>query len=98
MLRPKKRGSLERDLRPHRKGVELRSRIANICRAYLLDDVAMQIVEHQADIAVDVPVQRERVDCLPSARDTDRRGKPVIEVDRAVAPGDLPRAPATATQ
>ena len=57
---------LERHLRPHREGVERGPRVAGVGRADLLDDVAMQIVEHEASVAVDAPIQRCGLDGLSS--------------------------------
>jgi len=34
---------------------------------------AVQVVEHEADITVDVPVERERAGTLPSTGDAGRR-------------------------
>ena len=59
--------SLERHLSPHRERIELRTGIAGVGGADLLGDVAVQIVEHEADVAIDVPVQRRRVDGLSSS-------------------------------
>src|SRR6266481_5368821 len=47
---------LERHLGPHRKCIELRARIAEIGRAHLLGNVAVQVVEQESDVAVGVPV------------------------------------------
>src|SRR5258707_651139 len=61
--------SLERHLSPHRERIELRTGIAGVGGADLLGDVAVQIVEHEAHVAVDVPVKRRRIDCLSSTGD-----------------------------
>src|SRR5213594_119575 len=60
---------LERHLGPHCECIELRTRIAEIGRAHLPGNVAAKIVEHEADVAVDVPVQRQRIDGLSPAGD-----------------------------
>jgi hypothetical protein len=53
----------------------------------------MQVIEHEADVAVDVPIQCGGVDGLPPARDAGRGAKLIVEVDRAHASGDLPCRP-----
>src|SRR5580698_3329045 len=57
----------ELHLRAHRKRVELRTGIAGVGGADLLGDGAVQEVEHQTDVAVEVPVQRRRIDRLTAA-------------------------------
>src|ERR1700741_1466268 len=59
--------TLERNLSPHRKRIEICAGIPGVDGAYLLGDGAMQIVEHEAGVAADVPVQRRRIDRLPAA-------------------------------
>ncbi|KIU01634.1 hypothetical protein QU38_00625 [Staphylococcus aureus] len=56
----------------------------------------MQIVQHEADVVVDVPVQRGGVDGLPPTGDADRLADLVVEVHRADAAGDFPGADAAA--
>ena len=65
---------------------------------HLPSNVAMQIVEHEADVAVDVPVQRDGVDELPAARDAIGKTELIVEVHHADAAGDFPRAPAAAVK
>src|SRR5258708_7938246 len=89
---------LERPLRAHRERIELRAGIAEIGRADLLGDVAVQIVEHESHVAIDVPVQRQRVDVLPSAGDAVGDAELAVEIHSAVAAGDLPGAPAAAIE
>ncbi len=89
---PRIRWTLERHLGAHRQRVELRTGVGEVGGAQLLGDVAVQIVEHQADVAADVPVQRQRIDRLPAAGDAGRRADPVVEIDRAVPARDLPGA------
>ena len=55
---------LERNLGSHRERVEVGAGIAEVGRAYLLGDVTMQIIEHETDVTIDVPVQSYRVDEL----------------------------------
>jgi hypothetical protein len=43
--------TLERNLSPHRKRIEICASIPGGDGAYLLGDGAMQIVEHEADVA-----------------------------------------------
>ena len=67
--------------------------------ADLLGDVAMQIVEHEADVAVDVPVQRQP--CRRSAvRRRCRWRSPSWSLRSIVlnAAGDFPGAPAAAVE
>src|SRR5258708_991243 len=88
--------SLERHLSPHRERIELRTGIACVGGADLPGNVAVQIVEHEADVAVDVPVQRRRIDGLSSTGDAVGGGELIVEIDRADTPRNFPRAP-TAT-
>jgi len=59
---------LEGNLRTHRECVEPGARISAVGRTDLLGDVAMQVIKHDPDVAVDVPVQTRSVDCLPPTR------------------------------
>src|SRR5260370_3073109 len=90
--------SLERHLGPHRERIELRTGIAGVGGADLLGDVAVQIVEHEAHVAVDVPVQRRRVDGLSSTGDAVGGGELIVEIDRSDTTGNFPRAPAATGQ
>src|SRR5215470_8208695 len=54
----------------------------------------MQVVEHEPDVTVDVPVEAGREDLLLAADDAVREADPVVEIDHAVAGRDLPGAPA----
>jgi hypothetical protein len=69
--------TLERNLSPHRKRIEICASIPGGDGAYLLGDGAMQIVEHEADVAADVPVQRRRIDRLPAAALASLPAQPV---------------------
>src|SRR5258705_9704313 len=89
--------SLERNLSSHRERIELRTGIAGVGGADLLGDVAVQIVEH-ADVAIDVPVQRRRVDGLSSSGDAVGGGELIVEIDCADTTGNFPRAPAATGQ
>src|SRR3984893_18589871 len=89
---------LERDLGAHRNRIELRAGIAEIGRAYLLGNVAMEIVEHEPDVVIDVPVQRQRIDCLSPASGAVCKGQPMVEIHGAEAAGNLPCAPAATAQ
>src|SRR4051812_6980715 len=75
--------SLERHLSPHRERIELRTGIACVGGADLPGNVAVQIVEHEADVAVDVPVQRRRIDGLSSTGDAVGGGELIVEIDHA---------------
>src|SRR6266850_6042539 len=90
--------SLERHLSPHRERIELRTGIAGVGGADLLGDVAVQIVEHEADVAVDVPVKRCRIDGLSSTGDAVGGGELIVEIDSADTTGNFPRAPAATGQ
>ena len=83
----------KRDLGPHRKRVELRAGIAGVDRTYLPGDVTVQVVEHEADVGIDVPVQARRIDRLPPPGDTVCGGELIVEINRADTAGDLPRTP-----
>jgi hypothetical protein len=82
----------------HRNRVELRADIGRIGRTELLCDVAIEVVQHEADIAVGVPVQRRGVDRLSSAGDAVCAGKLIVQIDGREADGDLPSAPAAARE
>jgi len=90
--------TLECHLGSHRKRIELRARIAEVGGADLLADVAVEIVEHEADVAIDIPVQRQRIDCLSPASDAVHQPEPIVEIDGAEPAGNLPCAPATTGQ
>src|SRR6478752_2992841 len=98
MAAPGLQGRLERHLGPHRKCIELRARIAEVGRADLLCDVAVQVVEQESDVSIDIPVQACGVDRLTATGDTGRGGKLIVEVYRADTAGNLPSAPAAARQ
>ena len=59
----------EGNLRTHRECVELGAGIPGVGRADLLGNVAVQVIKHETNVAVDVPVQTRGVDCLPPTRD-----------------------------
>ncbi len=90
--------SPERRLIPHRERVELRTGIAGVSAADLLGDVAVQIVEHQAAVAIDIPVQRRRIIGLSSADEAVGGGELIIAIDSADTTGNFPRAPAATGQ
>src|SRR6266478_3204804 len=90
--------SLECHLSPHRKRIELRTGIASVGGADLLGDVAVQIVDHEADVAIDVPVQRRRINGLSSTGDAVGQGELSGEIDSADTTGNFPCAPAAADQ
>ena len=46
----------------------------------------MQIVEHEADVATDIPVQPRRIDGLTSAGDAGCGRELIVEVDRRDRP------------
>src|SRR5258706_12708016 len=91
-------GRLERHLGSHCKRVEFRSGIANVGRGDLLCDVAVQVVEQESDVSIDIPVQARGVDRLAATGDTGRCAKAIVEVDGAVSAGNLPCAPAATGQ
>jgi hypothetical protein len=74
---------LERHLSPHRKCIELRARVAEVGGAHLLGNVAVKVVEHEADIAIDVSVQRQRIDRLPPAGDAGHGAEPIAGAKEA---------------
>ena len=86
--------TLECDLGPHCERIELRARVAEVGGANLLGNVAVKEVEHQPNVAIGVPVQRQRLDPLPSARDAVCRSELIVEIDGAESAGNLPCAPA----
>src|SRR5262245_8444597 len=88
----------EPDLRTHREGVEFRAGVGEIRRTHRLVDPAMQIIEHEPDIAIDVPVQTGRDDGLFPACHAVRESQSIVEVDHAVAGCNFPRAPTAARQ
>jgi hypothetical protein len=59
---------LEGNLRTHRECVDLGAGIPGVGRADLFGDVAVQVVEHETYVAIDVPVQTRAVDRLPPTR------------------------------
>src|SRR6202040_2594925 len=74
-------------------------------RAFGLADVAVQVVEHEADVVVDVPIRADSDHLLLAAGDRvarcrgDVAGRVVaIEVDDAVARPQFEPAPATLGQ
>src|ERR1700761_3197697 len=82
-------GASEGDLGPHRERVERRTGIAGVERADLLADVAMQVVEHEAYVAVRVPVQASGINRLTAAGDAIGGRQLVVEVDDAVTTGEF---------
>src|SRR3954462_9985026 len=58
----------------------------------------MQVVEHEADVAVDIPVEREGVDGLAPPGDAIGSRELIVEVNLAHASGDFPGTPAAAVQ
>src|SRR3954467_11594789 len=68
-LPPVRQDRLESDLGTHRQRVESRADIAGVSSADLFDDIAVKVVEHKADVAIDVPVEARGVDRLPAAGD-----------------------------
>jgi hypothetical protein len=88
----------KRDLGPHRKCIALRASIAGVDRTYLPSDITVQVVEHEPDVAINVPVQACRIGRLLPAGDTICGGELVVEIDRADTPGELPCAPAAPGQ
>src|SRR6266849_2389405 len=98
----------ERELRPHHDGIEIAAdrgaegrpggTAAGRGRKPLVD-AAVQVIEHEADIGVGVPVQPGRVDRLSAAPDgvaggggREAGGEMVVEADRAEAGRELDRA------
>src|ERR1043166_8321740 len=89
---------LESDLGAHRQRVESGADVAGVGGADLFDDIAVDVVEHEADVAIDVPVEARRIDGLPAARHPGCGCELVVEIDLRDASRDLPCAPATAGQ
>src|SRR4051794_6622616 len=83
----------KRDLSSHRDGIELGPDIAGVGRALLLVDLAMHVVEHESDVAVDVPVEACRDDSLLAAGSPICKTEPIIKIDVAVTGGNFPRTP-----
>src|SRR6266851_6908520 len=98
----------ERELRPHHDGIEIAAdrgaeggpggTAAGRGRKPLVD-APVQVIEHEPDIGVGVPVQPGRVDRLSAASDgvaggggRDSGGEMVVETDRAEAGRELDRA------
>src|SRR5437868_6772976 len=79
--------------RPERRSCAI-SVIPEVGRAYLFGDVTVQVIEHEADVAVDVPVERHRVDELPAASDAIGHAELIVEVHQADAAADFPCTPA----
>ena len=65
----------------HSERVELRAGIADIGCTHLLGYVAVKVIEHEPNVAVDVPVQTRRVDGLFSARHAIRGCQLIVEID-----------------
>src|SRR5580704_6421390 len=59
----------ERNLGSHRKRIETRAGVTEVGGADLLAQGAVKVVEHQPDVAIGIPVQRQGIDRLPSAGD-----------------------------
>src|SRR5258708_3276893 len=85
--------ALERHLSPHGERIELRARVAEIGGADLLGNVAVKVVEHQPDVAVGVPVQRQRIDRLSPASDAVRSGELIVKIDSPEPASNLPCSP-----
>src|SRR6202790_5410770 len=73
----------ERHLGPHGERVEPRARIAEIGGADLLANGAVKVVEHEPDVAIDVPVQRQRIDGLSPASHAFCGGEWIVEIEGA---------------
>src|SRR4051812_42396234 len=83
---------LESDLHAHGAGVELGAGIHEEVGARgpgRLGDRAVEVVEHEPDVAVHVPVEAGGVDRLLAAGGAIGEAQAVIEVDHAVASGDF---------
>src|SRR5262249_7128715 len=59
----------------------------------LLVDLAVEVIEHEPDVPIDVPVEAGSDDLLATARDAVREPEPVVEIHSAVACSDFPGAP-----
>ena len=86
----------EPHLRAHRHRVELRAGVDEIERTCLLDDDAVQVIQHEPNVFGGIPVEPGGVDGLLAAGRAVRKPEPIVEVDLAVAAGDFPRAPVAA--
>jgi len=87
---------LEGNLRAHRECVELGAGIRGVGRSYLFGDVAVQVVEHETYVAIDVPVQTRAVDRLLSTGHAVCGPQLIVQIRSADAAGDLPRPPTSA--
>src|SRR5262249_9974760 len=85
-------------LRAHRECVEPGAGVSGVGRANLLTDVAVQVVEHETHVAIDVPVQARGVDCLLSTGHTICGPQLIVQIHGADAAGNFPRTPTAAPQ
>src|SRR5260370_38368305 len=58
---------LERNLRPHRAGIELRTYIAGVGGADLFGDIAVKVIEHEPDIVIGCSFERSRGFGVPTS-------------------------------
>jgi hypothetical protein len=58
----------EGNLCTHRECVEPGAGIPGVARADLLGNVAVQVIKHKTNVAIDIPIQTRSVDCLPPTR------------------------------
>src|ERR1700751_4988069 len=88
----------EGNLRTHRQCVELGAGIPDVGRADLLGNVAVQVIKHETNVAVDVPVQTRAVDCLLSTGHAICGPELIVQIHSADTAGNLPRPPTAAPQ
>jgi hypothetical protein len=81
---------LEGNLRTHRECVELGAGIHGIGRADLFSDVAVQVVEHETYVSIDVPVQARSVDRLLSTGHAVCGPQLIVQIHGADAAGNFP--------
>ena len=53
----------------------------------------MHVIKHEPDVAVDIPVEPYGGNFLIAAGRAVHESQPVVEIDHAVAPGNLERTP-----
>jgi hypothetical protein len=83
----------EGNLRTHRECVELGVGIRDVGRTDLFGDVAVQVVEHETYVAIDIPVQTRAVDRLLSTGHAVCGPQLIVQIHGADAAGNLPRPP-----
>src|ERR1700751_2156326 len=96
LLGPIVPSGLEGNLRTHRECIQLGAGTPGVGRADLFGDVAVQVVEHETYVAIDVPVQTRAVDCLLATGSAVFGPQLIVQIHGADAAGNLPRSPTSA--